>query len=160
MDSKSVKSLPKKVVLVGIPNCGKTSIFNALTGLNQHVGNFPGVTVERKSSTINQRNQSLTLIDLPGTNSLYGESEDERITTEILHNPHHTDKPDQVVVIAGATQLRRGIALCSQVIDLGFPTLLVVNMMDVLEKENQKLDHQKLSAKLGIPVIPRLSNQK
>ena len=154
MDSKNVKPLPRKVVLVGVPNCGKTSIFNALTGLKQHVGNFPGVTVERKSSTITQRGQSIDLIDLPGTNSLYAESEDERITTEILHNPLHVDHPDQVIVVADATQLRRGIALCTQIIDLGFPTLLAVNMMDVLEKETQKLDDQLLSAKLGIPVIP------
>ena len=160
MDSKIVTQLPKKIAIVGTPNCGKTSLFNALTGLNQRVGNFSGVTVERKSATISQKNHSLTLVDLPGTNSLYPSSEDERITCQVLHDSNHPDHPDQVLVVADAMQLRRGIALCSQVIDLGFPTLLAINRVDLLEKNPKKVDFQRLSAKLGIPILPISATKK
>ncbi|MEM9718362.1 MAG: FeoB small GTPase domain-containing protein, partial [Bacteroidota bacterium] len=154
MDSKTVKRLPNKIAIVGTPNCGKTSLFNSLTGLNQRVGNFSGVTVERKSATISHKDRELILIDLPGTNSLYPASEDEIITCQVLQDPNHPDHPDQVLVIADATQLRRGLALCSQVIDLGFPTLLVINRIDLLEEASEKVDFQRLSAKIGIPILP------
>ena len=146
--------LPKVVALVGTPNSGKTSLFNALSGLNQRVGNFPGVTVERKSANISLSDKhSIKLVDLPGTDSLYPSAEDEYITSDILKNTDHEDHPDTVLVIADATQLNRGLMLCTQVMDLGFPTILVLNMMDVIERDKHSLDLNKLSALLGIPVV-------
>ncbi len=153
MGLQNVITSSKKIVLVGTPNCGKTSLFNSLTGLNQKVGNFAGVTVERKSAELTLKKTTVHLVDLPGTNNLYPETEDEQITCNILRNPHHEDYPDMVVVVADATQLRRGLALCTQVIDLGFPTILAINMADLLQKENIQLDIQKLSFQLGIPVV-------
>jgi ferrous iron transport protein B len=144
----------RHLALVGNPNCGKTSIFNALSGLNQHVGNFAGVTVERKSSRLTLANDSrVTLTDLPGINSLYPNSEDEKLSCEVLLNRDHPDHPDQVVLVVDVTQLRRGLMLCTQVLDLGIPTLLVLNMMDRLKQESLEVDPAKLAQWLGIPVI-------
>ena len=155
MDQVGLKPhLPRVVALVGTPNSGKTSLFNALSGLNQRVGNFPGVTVERKSANISLNDKhSIRLIDLPGTDSLYPSAEDEFITSDILKNVNHEDHPDTVLVIADATQLNRGLMLCTQVMDLGFSTMLVLNMMDVIERDKHSLDLDKLTALLGIPVI-------
>jgi len=150
----------KKVALLGMPNCGKTSIFNELTGLNQKVGNFGGVTVERKSAELKLPNSTVELVDLPGCNSLYPSSEDERITCDVLRNSHHEDHPDMVIVVADGTQLRRSLALCTQVIDLGFPTLLAINMADLLKKEKIQLDTDRLSNQLGIPVVMLSARKK
>ena len=136
----------KKVALVGIPNSGKTSLFNALTGLNQRVGNFSGVTVDRKSATLSLRGKSpVTLIDLPGTHTLYPSSEDEKITSEIIRDTTHQDHPDLVLCVVSALQLKRGLVLASQIIDLGMPMILVVNMMDLLD-EGSVLDLSRLAA--------------
>ncbi len=144
----------RKIALIGNPNSGKSSLFNALTGLNQKIGNFPGVTVDRKSGPLTiSKGETATLIDLPGTYSLYPSSEDERIACEILRNPHHPDHPNLVVVVADGTQLKRSLLLCTQVIDLGLPLVLAVNMLDLIKKQKVKLDLDKLSAQLGIPVV-------
>ncbi|WNJ17085.1 ferrous iron transport protein B [Pontibacter sp. G13] len=155
MDQPPVSRAGKRVVaLVGNPNCGKTSLFNALSGLNQRVGNFPGVTVERKSAHISlPGGQAIRLVDLPGTQSLYPNAEDEAVTCQVLQAPNHPDKPDQVVVVVDGTQLRRGLMLATQVMDLGYPTLLAVNMMDLVEKDGIRLDLPKLSKLMGIPVV-------
>ncbi|MEM7368498.1 MAG: ferrous iron transport protein B [Bacteroidota bacterium] len=155
MDSTTTVSIQQtKLALVGNPNCGKTSIFNALSGLNQHVGNFAGVTVERKSAVLTlKKGHTIRLTDLPGTQSLYASAEDERISCQILQDVEHEDHPDGVIVVADATQLKRGLILCSQVLDLGFPAVLVINMMDLLEKEMIQLDLDRLSQWLGIAVV-------
>ncbi|MCS7028583.1 MAG: ferrous iron transport protein B [Bacteroidia bacterium] len=153
--------MTKKIALVGNPNSGKTSVFNALTGLNQKVGNYAGVTVERKTGTFKVKNETFIAIDLPGTYSLYPKSEDERIACQILYNLNHEDHPDIVVVVADATNLKRHLLLCTQIIDLGFPTLLALNMIDLLPTQGIELNIVELSARLGIPVIPisALKNQ-
>lgn len=142
-----------KVALVGNPNSGKTSLFNALTGLNQKVGNFPGVTVEKKTSKQLLENKPFLFIDLPGTYSLNPRSLDEQVAFEILVNPHHADHPDVVVVVADATNLTRSLLFASQVIDLGIPTVLALNMMDVATRAKIKIDEKALAIALGVPVV-------
>ena len=145
---------PFKIALVGNPNCGKSSLFNSLTGLRQKVGNFPGVTVDRKVGSFQMKDgQTAQLIDLPGTYSLYPTAEDEKVATKVLVNPHDPDHPDLVVLVADATNLRRSLLLCTQVMDVGLPVVLALNMADLLEKEGKTLNGKVLSEQLGIPVV-------
>ena len=155
MDQPQIVAAQQRVVaLVGPPNSGKTSLFNALSGLHQKVGNFSGVTVERKAVDLPGHDQErIRLIDLPGTNTLYPASEDERVTFDILHQADHPDYPQQVVVVADATQLRRGLMLATQVMDLGFPVVLALTMMDLAEQQGQHLALPRLSELLGVPVV-------
>ncbi len=154
MDFEEIASTsPRVVALVGNPNSGKTSLFNAISGMNQRVGNFPGVTVERKSADIELApHHHIRLIDLPGVNSLYPVSEDERVTSDILQQSDHPDFPHEIWVVVDATQLRRGLMLCSQVMDLGFPIKLVVNMMDLVAEEGAQIDLVQLHSLLGVEV--------
>lgn len=142
-----------KVALAGNPNSGKTSLFNVLTGLNHKVGNFPGVTVDKKTATIKLDKMTVTLVDLPGTYSIYPKSLDEAITAEVLANPQHPDYPDGVLIVADATNFKRSLLLTTQIIDLGIPSVLVLNMMDLSEKSGQILDLELLSETLQIPVV-------
>jgi ferrous iron transport protein B len=129
-----------KIALVGNPNTGKTSLFNALTGLKQHVGNFPGVTVDKKSGDLVIDNYTVELIDLPGTYSIYPRSLDEKVVYDIFSNPNHPDYPDAVCVVVDASNLERNLLLFSQVYDLGLPTLLVLNMSDIASRKGKKLN--------------------
>lgn len=145
----------QKVALVGNPNSGKSSLFNQLTGLKQKIGNFPGVTVEKRSGlTALPDGTSLEIIDLPGTYSIYPRSLDERIVSEILLNHHAPATPDKIVVIADATNLKRGLLLLSQIVDIGLPTILALNMMDLVARAGISYDLKTLSKRLGIPVVP------
>lgn len=149
-----MSSRPIRIALAGNPNAGKSSLFNLLTGLRQKVGNFPGVTVDRKAGSFALHGgATASLIDLPGLYSLYPEAEDDRIASDVLRLPSHPDHPDRVIVVADATNLRRGLLLLSQVIDLGFPVVLAVNMSDLLEADGVRLDAGKLSKDLGVPVV-------
>ncbi|HEY9490112.1 MAG TPA: ferrous iron transport protein B [Chryseosolibacter sp.] len=144
----------QKVALVGNPNSGKSSLFNQLTGLKQKIGNFPGVTVEKRSGlTTLPDGSSLEIIDLPGIYSIYPRSLDEQIATEILLDHHASTTPDKVVVIADATNLKRGLLLLSQIMDIGLPTILALNMMDLVARAGISYDINALSKKLGIPVV-------
>ena len=144
-----------KVALVGNPNAGKSSLFNYLTGLNQKIGNFPGVTVDKKSGLCQLPGGSTAeIIDLPGIYSIYPRSLDEQIVAEILLNHHASTTPDKVVVIADATNLKRGFLLLTQILDLGLPAILALNMMDLAAKAGVSYDLKKLSGKLGVPVVP------
>lgn len=144
-----------KIALLGNPNSGKSSLFNQLTGLNQKIGNFPGVTVEKHSGILTLADRSsVEIIDLPGIYSIYPRSLDEQIVAEILLNHRSKDTPDKIVVIADATNLKRGLLLVTQIIDIGLPTILALNMMDLVAKAGLSYDIQKLSGKLGIPVVP------
>ena len=138
------------ILLVGNPNTGKSTLFNSLTGLNQHVGNFPGVTVDKKKGYFKIKNRTISVIDLPGTYSLTPTSEDERITSEYVQQSEN----DIIVVVADVTNLNRNLLICTQLIDLKKPVILVLNMMDLLQKNNQEIKIEQLSSLLGIPVIP------
>ncbi|HEY9044268.1 MAG TPA: ferrous iron transport protein B [Ohtaekwangia sp.] len=144
-----------KIALVGNPNSGKSSLFNHLTGLNQKIGNFPGVTVEKKSGSCTLLDGSVVeIIDFPGIYSIYPRSLDEQIVSEVLLDHHSANTPDKIVVVADATNLKRGLLLLTQVIDVGLPTMLVLNMMDLVAKAGISYDLQLLSKKLGVPVVP------
>ena len=145
----------QKVALVGNPNSGKSSLFNELTGLKQKIGNFPGVTVEKRSGlTTLPDGSAVEIIDLPGIYSIYPRSLDEQIVAEILLNHHASSTPDKIVVIADATNLKRGLLLLSQIMDVGLPTILALNMMDLVAKAGISYDIKALSKSLGIPVVP------
>lgn len=143
----------KKIALLGNPNAGKSSLFNQLTGLRQKVGNFPGVTVERKSGFIKLENKEIEIIDLPGTYSLYPTSLDERIAVNALIDAANKDYPDAIVYILDVTNLERHLLLLTQIADVGFPVLVALNMNDIAAQQNIQCDEKKLSAALGIDVI-------
>ncbi len=131
----------KRIALIGNPNTGKSSIFNHLTGLNQHVGNFPGVTVDKKSGTAQlPSGRKIEVLDLPGTYSIFPRSKDERIVIDVLRDAKNANHPDAVVVIADASNLKRNLLLFTQVYDLQLPLILVLTMQDVAEKKKAELN--------------------
>ncbi|MFZ9682273.1 MAG: ferrous iron transport protein B [Cephaloticoccus sp.] len=142
--------------LVGNPNCGKSTLFNALTGLKQKIGNYPGVTVEKKvGTTWSQHGQPMTVIDLPGAYSLAARSPDEAVTRDVLLGRRaDTPQPDRILCIVDATNLERNLYLVHQILDLGRPVILVLNMMDVARESGLRLRTARLEHELGIPVIP------
>ena len=145
----------EKIALVGNPNSGKTTLFNYLTGLNQRVGNFPGVTVEKKlGSTTLTDGSSIEVIDLPGTYSIYPNSADEKIVYDILTNQEDPNFPDLVVVIVDASNLKRNMLLFSQIYDLKVPVVLALNMMDIVERAGITLDIDILKEEFGVPIVP------
>ena len=142
------------VALVGNPNSGKTSLFNQLTGLKQKIGNYPGITVDKISGITTLKNgQKVEFIDLPGVYSIYPRSDDEKVVFEVLNSVDVNNRPDLVIAIADATNLKRNLLLFSQIYDLGIPVVLVLNMMDVAEKSGILVDHQKIQESLNVPVI-------
>jgi len=145
---------PRRVALIGNPNVGKTTIFNLLTGMRQKVGNYPGVTVEKKTG-IMAGEVPIELIDLPGSYSLSPKSLDERIAYDVLSG-HLTNEPppDLVVCIVDASNLERNLYLVTQVLDLGIPVVVALNMMDAAEEAGLEIDIALLSEKLGVPVLP------
>jgi ferrous iron transport protein B len=144
-----------RLALIGNPNSGKTSLFNQLTGLNQKVGNFPGVTVDRKTGIAQLGGQRRAeIIDLPGTYSLYPKSLDEQVIADLLYNPDAADYPDFVVVTVDASNLRRSLLLFSQLADLGLPAILALNMTDVAAERGIQIDLPALERELGVPVVP------
>lgn len=149
------------VALIGNPNTGKTSIFNLLTGLNQKVGNYPGITVEKKEGSCRLPNgEKAHIIDLPGTYSLNASSADEQLVVELLLNNHHPDYPDLAVVVADVENLKRNLLLFTQIKDLKIPAILVVNMADQMERRGISLDLDLLEAKLGTKVVLVSSRKK
>src|SRR6187401_1381019 len=141
--------------LVGNPNSGKSSLFNCLTGLNQKVGNFPGVTVELKvgDAKIDEKLWA-EFIDLPGTYSLYPRRHDEQVTYDVLLNEDHEEHPDILVVIVDASNLKRNLLFASQIIDLKIPTVIALTMMDLARKKGVEIDVAGLERELGVAVIP------
>ena len=142
------------IALVGNPNSGKSSLFNALTGLNQKVGNFPGVTVDKKTGVYSvDNNHDTELIDLPGTYSLYPRRADEWVAYKVLMGADDTVKADMVLLVADASNLKRNLLFCSQIIDLKIPVVLALTMNDLAAKKGIKIDIAGLEASLGIPVV-------
>ncbi|QHV96830.1 ferrous iron transport protein B [Spirosoma endbachense] len=142
------------IALVGNPNAGKSSLFNQLTGLRQKTGNFPGVTVDKKSGTWAIDSQTVTtVVDLPGVYSIYPKSLDEQLVTDILANPAHPDYPDVAIVVVDASNLHRNLLLFTQVADLGVPVILALNMLDVARQQAKEVNAVRLAMRLGVPVV-------
>ncbi|MEB0262001.1 MULTISPECIES: ferrous iron transport protein B [unclassified Mucilaginibacter] len=143
-----------RVALVGNPNTGKSTLFNALTGLNQKIGNFPGVTVDKKIGYSQLPDgRRAEIIDLPGTYSLYPKSRDESIVFSVLAEKNTDLTPDLVIVIIDATNLKRNLLLYTQVADLKIPVIIALNMMDMAKKAGISIEINKLAEKLGVPII-------
>lgn len=144
----------KVIALLGNPNAGKSSLFNQLTGLRQKIGNFPGVTVDKKMGFCRLDSKTdIEILDLPGTYSIYPNSLDEQVVLEVLANPQHPEYPDVAVVVADASNLKRNMLLFEQVSDLGIPTILALNMLDVADDMGISINSGKLSKILGVPVV-------
>lgn len=143
------------VAFAGQPNVGKTTVFNLLTGLSQHVGNWPGKTVERKEGIHRTGDTEIKLVDLPGTYSLSSYSEEERVTREFLIHEH----PDVTVLFVNASALERSLYLLTELLLLRSPVILAVNMLDVAENQGVRIDIEALEASLGIPVIPTVATK-
>ncbi|PWT97504.1 MAG: ferrous iron transport protein B [Bacteroidetes bacterium] len=143
------------IALLGNPNSGKSSLFNSLTGLNQKVGNFPGVTVDKKTGeSVISDSLNATIIDLPGTYSLYPRRSDEWVSYNVLMNPGSEDRPDLLVLIVDASNLKRNLLFASQIIDLKLPVVIALTMMDIAKKKGTVIDVLGLERELGVPVIP------
>ena len=144
-----------KVALVGNPNTGKSTLFNVLTGLNQKIGNFPGVTVDKKTGVSDLPDgRHAQIIDLPGTYSLYPKSRDESIVFSVLADKSNPLRPDLVVVILDASNLKRNLLLYTQVADLKIPVIIALNMMDLAKKGGIDIDVDGMAQRLGVPVVP------
>jgi ferrous iron transport protein B len=142
------------IALVGNPNSGKSSLFNVLTGLNQKVGNFPGVTVEKKTGdAVFSDNRKATLIDLPGTYSLYPRREDEWVSYKVLLDQDEMLKPDMIVLVADASNLKRNLLFCTQIIDLNIPVVIALSMMDLARQKGIEIDIPGLERELGVPIV-------
>src|SRR3954453_22415493 len=155
MSATSTESAALTVALIGNPNTGKSTLFGALSGTRQRVGNYPGVTVEKKLGWMTHAGTRWTLVDLPGTYSLAPRSPDEMVAIDVLLGrrddaPH----PDVVLCVVDASNLERNLYLISQVLELGLPTVVALTMTDVAEGRGMAVDAEKLARNLGLPVVP------
>ena len=142
-----------KLALAGTPNSGKTSVFNRLTGLNQKVGNYPGVTVDKKIGYFHIGDKRAELLDLPGAYSLYPSSNDEKVLLDVLLDRGHVNYPDCVIYVVNACNLKRSLTLLTQILDLEIPVICCLNMLDLADTEGIKVDHKKLEKQLSCPVV-------
>jgi ferrous iron transport protein B len=151
--SISKKTLTTRIALVGNPNVGKSTIFNYLTGLNQKIGNYPGVTVDKKSGSVHINGETFEILDLPGTYSLFPNSEDEIIAHRVLNQTKLEAKPDYVLMIIDSSQLSRGLFLATQLIDLGINLAVILNMADLAEERKIEIKTFELYKSLGVPIL-------
>jgi ferrous iron transport protein B len=147
-------TLPIRIALIGNPNVGKTSLFNAMTGSKQHVGNWPGVTVEKKTGNRAHKNTSLEITDLPGTYSLVARSPDEEVATRFLFD----ERPDVIVQVVDATNIERNLYLTTQLIETGIRMVIALNMSDEMEKNGDVFDEKRFEELWGIPVVRTSAN--
>src|SRR6516165_5417639 len=149
------------VALVGNPNTGKTTLFNALAGMNQRVGNYPGVTVETKKGKFTHHGKLIELVDLPGTYSLAPRSPDEMVAVDLILG-HDTDepRPDVIVTIVDASNLERNLYLTTQLLELGVPVVVALNMTDVAAAQGIRIDTERLALQLGVAVVPIQANKR
>ena len=143
------------VALIGNPNSGKTTVFNSLTGAHQHVGNWPGVTVERKEGERRFRGYTLKVVDLPGVYSLTAYSLDEMIARNFVVEEH----PDVTVDVVDATNLERNLYLAVQLLEMGAPLILALNMMDMVESRQESIDVEELARLMGVSVVPIVASR-
>ena len=143
------------IAIAGNPNAGKTSLFNHLTGAAQSVGNYPGVTVERKEGVARLNGRRVSVVDLPGTYSLTAYSQEELVARNFIIE----DGPDLVVDVLDASNLERHLYLAIQIMEMGAPLLLALNMVDVAKRRGLDIDHAKLSELLGVPVVPTVGSK-
>ena len=149
-----------QVALVGNPNTGKSALFNRLTGARQRVGNYPGLTVEKKTGTLALPSGKSEVFDLPGIYSLAAISPDEQIVLDVLTGRMAgVCPPDLIVYVVDACQLKRNLFLATQISEVGIPMVLVVNMWDAAEAQHLHIDCSVLSARLGVPVIPTVASK-
>lgn len=157
----SLEKTTLTVALIGNPNTGKSTLFGALVGVHQHVGNYPGVTVEKKSGQMDYQGRRYELIDLPGLYSLAPRSRDEMVTVNVLLGSEGGLAPvDAVICIVDAANLERHLYLVSQALEFGLPTVLALNMVDVAESHGIRLDVKRLEERLGIPVVPMKAHRR
>jgi len=143
------------IALAGNPNSGKTTVFNNLTGAKQHVGNWPGVTVEKKEGSCSFRGYSIKVVDLPGVYSLTAYSPDEVVARNFIID----EKPDVVVDIVDASNLERNLYLAVQIMEMGAPLIIALNMMDEAESRRYKIDIEAISKEMGVSVVPMVANR-
>jgi len=144
-----------RIAVAGQPNSGKSTVFNMLTGARQYIANYPGVTVEKKTGIYNYREQKFMLIDLPGTYSLTSYSLEERVARDFLI----LEKPDLVLNIVDASNLERHLNLTFQLLELGVPLVMALNMIDVSKGRGLEINIEKLSIELGITVVPTMAKK-
>ncbi|MEX2026190.1 MAG: FeoB small GTPase domain-containing protein, partial [Pirellulaceae bacterium] len=148
------------VALLGNPNTGKSTLFSALCGLRQRVGNYPGVTVEKKIGRTEFHGRQFAIVDLPGTYSLAPKSPDEMVAVDVLLGRQRDVAPPSVVlIIVDASNLERNFYLLSQVLELGLPTVVALNMVDVARRKGQTLDVERLRKQLAIPIVEVQANR-
>ena len=138
-----------KIALAGNPNCGKTTLFNGLTGSTAHVGNWPGVTVDKKVGVYKKASEQVEIVDLPGIYSLSPYTSEEVISRNYILD----EKPECVINIVDVTNLERNLYLTTQIMEIDVPVVVALNMMDMLEKQGDKIDEKQLEKRLGVPVI-------
>ncbi len=144
------------IALVGNPNSGKTTVFNALTGSNHHVGNWPGVTVEKKEGTITRGGKTYRVVDLPGTYSLGAYSEDEMIARDFILK----ERPDVVINVIDATNIERNLYLTTQLLEMNVKVVVALNMVDEAETRQIRFDLAGITKRLGVPVIPTIASRR
>lgn len=148
-------TLNPTIALVGNPNAGKSTIFNALTGSNQHVGNWPGKTVERKEGAFTAEGLTLTVVDLPGTYSLSPFSPEEKVARDYLLDA----QPDAAIAVVDAGNLERNLYLVVQILELGIPVIVALNMLDMAQARGLRIDVDRLAARLHVPVVRTIATR-